>query len=106
MGGNPGRKVKSARSTSRSAKPVNRPAVRNRKDRENYFTQAIDGIEVVGVGPNGKDFEDARVRIRAGEDLDKVINWLVGKVLKAEVRVWEQRLQDLTERLKDLTDET
>ena len=28
------------------------------------------------------------------------------EVLKAEVRMWERRLQDLTERLKDLTDET
>ncbi len=59
MGGNSGRKVKSARATSRPAKPVKRPGVRNRKDREDYFTQPI-----------------------------------------------EQRLQDLTERLKDLTDET
>ncbi len=106
MGGNSGRKVKSARATARPAKPVKRPGVRNRKDREDYFTQPIDGIEVVGVGPTGKDLEDARARISAGEDRDKVINWLVGKVLKAEVRVWEQRLQDLTERLKDLTDET
>ena len=106
MGGNSGRKVKSARATSRPAKPVKRPGVRNRKDREDYFTQPIDGIEVVGVGPTGKDLEDARARISAGEDRDKVINWLVGKVLKAEVRMWERRLQDLTERLKDLTDET
>ena len=108
MGGNSGRKVKPAQSTARSAKPIKRSAVRKSRpaSQDDYWVQPADGIVLVDVGPTGKDLEDARARIRVGEDRDRVINELVGKVLEARVRMNKRRLQDVTERLKDLTDET
>ena len=61
---------------------------------------------LVDVGPTGKGLENAGARIRAGEDQDRVINELVGKVLEARVSMNKRRVQDVTKRLKDLTEET
>ena len=61
---------------------------------------------LVDVGPAGKGLENARARIPEGEDQDRVINELVGKVLEARVSMNKRRVQDVTKRLKDLTEET
>ena len=104
MGGNSGRKVKPAQSTTRPAKPLTRPAVRKSRpaSQDDYWVQPADGIVLVDVGPTGKDLEDARARIRAGEDRDRVINGLVGKVLDARVEMQRRRLQDVTDKLEEL----
>ena len=103
MGGNSGRKVNPAQSTARPAKPLTRRAVRKSRpasQQDDYWVQPADGIVLVDVGPTGKDLEDARARIRAGEDRDQVINELVGKVLEARVSMNKRRLQDVTEASK------
>ena len=104
MGGNSGRKVKAAQSTARPAKSSKRPAVRKSRpaSQDDYWVQPADGIVLVDVGPTGKDLEDARARIRAGEDRDRVLNGLVGKVLDARVEMQRRRLQDLTDKLEEL----
>ncbi len=102
MGGNSGRKVKSAQSTTGPAKPIRRSAVRKSRpaSQDDYWVQPADGVVLVDVGPTGKDLEGARARIRAGEDRDQVINELVGKVLEARVSMNKRRLQDVTEASK------
>ena len=105
MGGNSGRKVKPTQSTARPAKPIKRPAVRKSRpasQHDDYWVQPADGVVLVDVGPTEKDLEDARARIRAGEDRDRVINGLVGKVLDARVEMHRRRLQDLTDKLEEL----
>ena len=105
MGGNSGRKVKPAQSTAHPTKSSKRPTVRKSRpasQHDDYWVQPADGIVLVDVGPTGKDLEDARARIRAGEDRDQVINELVGKVLDARVEMQRRQLQDLTDQLEEL----
>ena len=105
MGGNSGRKVKPAQATAHRTKPIKRPAVRKSRpvsQHDDYWVQPADGIVLVDVGPTEKDLEDSRARIRAGEDRDRVINELVGKVLDARVEMHRRRLQDLTDKLEEL----
>ena len=104
MGGNSGRKVKPAQSTARPAKLIKRSAVRKSRpaSQDDYWVQPADGVVLVDVGPTEKDLEDARARIRAGEDRDRVINELVGKVLDARVEMKRRKVQDLTDKLQEL----
>ena len=109
MGGNSGRKAKPAHSTVRPVKPTTRPAVRQSRpvsQHDDYWVQPADGIVLVDAGPTGKDLEDARARMRAGEDRDQVINELVGKVLEARVDMNKRRLKDVTARLEDFPKKT
>ena len=90
---------------TRPAKPTKRQAVRKPRpasQHDDYWVQPADGVVLVDVGPTEKDLEDARARIRAGEDRDRVINELVGKVLDARVEMQRRQLQDLTEKLQEL----
>ncbi len=101
MGGNSGRKVNPAQSTARPAKPIKRPAVRKSRPashHDDYWVQPAENIRVVGKGPTQKQLEEARARIKAGEDEGRVFDELLGQVLDANVRMWEQRLKDLTDK--------
>ena len=100
MGGNSGRKVKPAQSTTRPAKPLTRPAVRKSRpaSQDDYWVQPAENIRVVGKGPTQKQLEDARARVKAGEDEGRVVDELLGQVLNANVRMWEQRLKDLKDK--------
>ena len=101
MGGNSGRKLKPVESAVRPGKrqtvQQSRPA-----SQDDYWVQPADGVVLVDVGPTEKDLEDSRARIRAGEDRDRVLNELVGKVLDARVEMHRRRLQDLTDKLEEL----
>ena len=101
MGGNSGRKLKPVESAVR---PGKRQTVRKSKpaSQDDCWVQPADGVVLVDVGPTEKDLEDSRARIRAGEDRDRVINELVGKVLDARVEMHRRRLQDLTDKLEEL----
>ena len=101
MGGNSGRKLKPVEA---SVRPGRRQTVRKSKpaSQDDYWVQPADGVVLVDVGPTEKDLEDSRARIRAGEDRDRVINGLVGKVLDARVEMHRRRLQDLTDKLEEL----
>jgi len=61
MGGNSGRKVEPA------------------SQHDDGWAQLADGIVLVDVGPTEKNLKDVRVRIRAGENRDRVINELEGR---------------------------
>jgi len=62
--------------------------------------QPLEGVILVDVGPSGKDLDEARAKIAAGEDRDRVLNALVGKVLDARVEMHKRKLRDLTERVE------
>ena len=102
MGGNSGRKVKSTRPSSRPAKPGKRPAVltsrRSEEELEKDLTQPAENIRFIWRGPTNKQLDEGRARIKAGEDEGRVFDELLGQVLDANVRMWEQRLKDLTDK--------
>ena len=97
MGGNSGRKLKPVESAVR---PGKRQTVRKSRpaSQDDYWAQPAENIRVVGKGPTQKQLEDARARIKAGEDESRVFDELLGQVLNANVRMWEQRLKDLTDK--------
>ena len=101
MGGNSGRKLKPVES---AVGPSKRQTVRKSKpaSQDDYWVQPADGVVLVDVGPTEKGLEDSRARIPAGEDRDRVINELVGKVLDGRVEMHRRRLQDLTDKLEEL----
>ena len=97
MGGNSGRKLKPVES---AVGPGKRQTVRKSKpaSQDDYWVQPAENIRVVGKGPTQKQLEVARARIKAGEDEGRVFDELLGQVLDANVRMWEQRLKDLTDK--------
>jgi len=102
MGGNSGRKVKSARPTSRPAKPGKRPSVlksrRSEEKLEKDLTQPAENIRFNWIGPTNKQIDVAQERIRKGESERRVADELFLEVLDANIRYLKDQLEGLTDK--------